>query len=111
MPKCEEKQVLTLQEMKILLLIPQSKKDAISRETLSMMLEELSDRSVRRTIHSLRAKGYPIMSDTKKGGYYLATDQAEIAQFVAQQKHRIRSIQKSITIISKANMLNEELKI
>lgn len=108
MPTFEKELTVSPQESLLLHIIPVSKENAVKRETLSKSLE-ITDRTLRRMIHDLRTKGFLIISNTKTGGYYLATEQEDIASFVAQQKHRIGAIQKSITAISKQNLTQEKL--
>lgn len=57
--------------MEVLKYIPEGRENAISREMLCKVTG-MPDRAVRREIRRLRDKGEPILTDTEKGGYWMA---------------------------------------
>ena len=79
--------------MEVLKYIPEGQENAISREMLSKVTG-MPDRAVRREIRRLRDKGEPILTDTEKGGYWLAgaEDYSEMLRYYRTLTAYIRSL-------------------
>ncbi len=63
----------------LLSILPKDKENPISRKALANKLN-LSDRQTRNRISKLRSN-YPILADTKNGGYWISNNLQDIADF------------------------------
>ena len=81
--------------MEVLKYIPEGRENAISREMLSKVTG-MPDRAVRREIRRLRDSGEPILTDTERGGYWLASgeDYGEMLRYYRTLTAYIRSLWK-----------------
>lgn len=70
-------------------------KKSVSRKELSKACN-LSDRRTRDVIFELRQIGVPIVSNTKKGGYYLPKTKYEAIDYVRSMKSRAKRTCESI---------------
>jgi len=54
----------------------------------------LCDRQIRKNIEKLRLLGYPIISTSKKQGYYIAESNIEIQGYILENQKRIIELEK-----------------
>lgn len=74
---------LTGNEIRVYQYLRTGKKKARSREWLCQKTG-LGDRAVRRAVHGLRLKGYPVCSITANpGGYWLVDNEDDLRYFIA----------------------------
>ena len=88
----------------IVKLIPRDR--YISRSELAQAAGA-SDRYVRRQIEEARRAGHMIVSNTRQGGYKMATDGAEWLEFVERERHRAIATFKRTTGIASGQMCLE----
>ena len=88
----------------IVKLIPRDR--YISRSELAQAAGA-SDRYVRRQIEEARRAGYMIVSNTRQGGYKMATDGAEWREFVERERHRAIATFKKVTGLPDAQIALE----
>ena len=67
----------------------------------------MSDRHVRQLIEDARRRGYHIVSNTRTGGYKMATDGAEWHEFVERERHRAIATFKKVTGLPDAQIALE----
>lgn len=83
-------------EIRVYQYLREGKKKARSRQWLCQKTG-LADREVRRAIHNLRIKGYPVCSATgKPGGYWLCDDEQDLVSFIADLKLQRDEFSKAI---------------
>jgi biotin operon repressor len=63
------------------------------------------DRQVRKTIESLQSQGYPILSDSGQGGYWLGR-RSEVAEYLAEQESRINALTDKVRSLRRADKLS-----
>lgn len=86
------------------------KANAVSRKTLTQLLG-IQDRVVRRNIAELRAKGVPIASNTKTGGYYLPANEKEAEEYIHSMNSRAINTFKSIKATKEWLKKNKNINI
>ena len=62
------------------------------------------DRRARDIIHDLRCKRYPICSDSKQGGYFMARKPDDLMPFIKETSRRIKELTELCDTM-KANMI------
>ncbi len=77
-------------DLLILKMLKSGEKNAISRKDLVRSLKT-SDRVIREVITSLTDQGYPIISNTKTGGYYYPESVEECERYIKMLNSYIRS--------------------
>lgn len=65
------------------------------------------DRQVRKAIEELQQDGYPILSDSGRGGYWLAHDKDEIEIAVTELASRVEKLQAKIHALRNCRALQE----
>ena len=92
---------LTGNEIRVYQYLRAGKKNSRSKEWLCNKTE-LDEREVRRAIHGLRLKGYPICSATEHpGGYWLCNDEQDLVCFIADLKIQRDAFSKAIKHLEK----------
>ena len=55
-----------------------------------------SDREIRAAVQTLRNNGYPVMSSSKKSGYWIARNEDEIHMLIAELKSRASEMMNTV---------------
>lgn len=63
------------------------------------------DRQVRRSIEVLQSMGYPILSSSGEGGYYLPADRSELDEYVRELESRIEKLTVKVRSLRTGNKL------
>ncbi len=69
------------------------------------------DRALRRAISELRELGYPVVGDTRLGGYYLAATRQEAEAAIAILKSYARNMERQIHNLQRAFGIEEQPKL
>lgn len=77
--------------------IPMGRENAISRAALAAKLG-IPDRAMRKQIEAARADGHIILN-SRDGGYYRTDNMSEINRYYKQEKHRAKSIFRSLKAV------------
>ena len=67
----------------------------ISKKELHSMTG-YSDREIRAAVQTLRNNGYPVMSSSKKSGYWIARNEDEIHMLIAELKSRASEMMNTV---------------
>lgn len=60
------------------------------------LADDPRDRKIRKCIEQLREKDYAIVSSSNKAGYRLVTDEDEVEKYIAEQRRRMKSVERKI---------------
>lgn len=74
---------------KLLLILPNNRKDAVSMKELSSKME-MSSREVRQIVLEARRNGYPILSDDN--GYWESEDKKDFEEYVLRRRNVAKTI-------------------
>jgi hypothetical protein len=69
------------------------------------------DRAIRKCIENLRSKDYPIVASSGEAGYFLTDNQNEIDACVAEERARVRNIEKKIEHMQRSRRLAHDLHL
>lgn len=82
-------------KMKVHDALPNGRENAIPAKVLAEALGFPSDRVLRKQIERERAAGAVILSDCRRGGYYLSNDPEELRRFTRTLNARARNTAKA----------------
>lgn len=69
--------------------------EPISKKELHSMTG-YNDREIRGAVQTLRDNGYPVMSSSKKSGYWIARTESEKQQLIKEFKSRINKMEQTV---------------